>query len=141
MRRMYFLLAFIAILFSSCGSMRYSETTYVFDYTDHEDESFIISPTITGFNYEALAKIHVTFHEGNANKDIDTQDLEKRENLHGKMKYYPTSRRILNKCIKEAKKFGDDALIGFIVTEEVNTKYGTKTGRMDAEGIAVKIRK
>lgn len=42
MKRIYILLAFIAILFSSCGT--YSEMTYVFDYTDHEDKSFIISP-------------------------------------------------------------------------------------------------
>ncbi|WP_065218086.1 MULTISPECIES: hypothetical protein [Butyricimonas] len=137
----FVLFAFMAILFCSCGSMRYSESTYVFDYTDHEDKDFIISPTTTGFDHEALAKIHIVFHVGNAYKNMDAKDLVQKKNVHGKTKCYPTSRRILNQCIKEAKKFGADALIGFTVTEEINTKYGTKTGRMDAEGIAVKVRK
>lgn len=141
MKRIYIILAFIAILFSSCGSMRYSETAYVFDYTDHEDKSFIISPTVTGFDYDALAKIHITFKVGSAKKDFDTKDLVVKKNNKGHNKYFPTSRRILNRCMEEAKKFGADALIGFTVTEEVNTKYGTLTGRFDAEGIAVKVRK
>lgn len=139
MKKIYILLAFIAILFSSCGT--YSEMTYVFDYTDHEDKSFIISPTTTEFNYDALAKIHMTFNVGRAKKDFDTKDLIIKKNNKGKLKYFPTSRRILNRCMEEAKKFGADALIGFTVTEEVNTKYGTLTGRFDAEGIAVKVRK
>lgn len=83
MKKIYILLAFIAILFSSCGT--YSEMTYVFDYTDHEDKSFIISPTTTGFNYDALAKIHMTFNVGRAKKDFDTKDLIIKKNNKGKL--------------------------------------------------------
>ena len=58
-------LAFLAVaLLASCNKIMYKESVYVVDYREYIKEGFIISPTVTGFNYQPISNIEVVFSSG-----------------------------------------------------------------------------
>lgn len=134
----FILLVFISFTVCSCGLPRYYEEASAFDYRNHDYPGFVISPTVTGSDYEPLAEISITFNGGKIDKKTDTLGLYMYSNSHHIYLYNASPKRVLNKCILEAKRFGADAILNFKIESPISPSglYILK-----ASGIAVKLKK
>jgi hypothetical protein len=132
-------LAFLAVaLLASCNKIMYKESVYVVDYREYIKEGFIISPTVTGFNYQPISNIEVVFSSGELPKGESGDNLEKIVPYKGykgvSNKYAPTGKRMMDKIVSEAKAMGANGLINF------QTSYNSKNGTWSASGLAVEIK-
>ncbi len=140
MKKIYILLAFIAILFGSCRMMKYSESVSVFDYNDHDYAGFLVFPTIPNENYKALSNINVNFYAGRYYKNMDTTNLRIVKAFDKLYTCHPKAKRVLNACIQEAKKFGANALIDFKIKSSTMQSASRPITVYTATGIAVKMK-
>lgn len=127
-----------SVLLAGCNKIMYTESVYIVDYREYVKEGFIISPTVTGFYYQPISNIEVVFNSGElrkGEKDNDLQPVVPYKGYVGKTnKYAPTSKRMMDKIINEAKQMGANGLIDF------KTTYNPKNGTWSASGIAVVIK-
>lgn len=125
------LILFVALL-QSCATV-YHEAAYSIDFRDYVEKGFMISPTDTGFDYISLGQLEVNFYLGTVVTNGDKANLIKDGD------YYPTSRRIMDKVVDEAKKLGADGIVCFKVQYFPQTKYSQAF--YQATGVAVKVKK
>lgn len=135
---------FIAILFvfgfvfSGCKSSYYNEVVTSLDFREYTKQGFIISPTTSGFEYTPVSEINVSFYLGNKLPD----DLKGKKGIKmvkdrylGITEYYPTSERILDKIVDEAKAMGANGIVNFKSSYISSKKYGQ--GYWNVSGVAV----
>lgn len=135
---------FIAILFvlgfvlGGCKSSYYNEVTTSLDFREYTKQGFIISPTTSGFEYTPVSEINVSFYLGNKLPD----DLKGKKGIKmvkdkylGITEYYPTSERILDKIVDEAKAMGANGIVNFKSSYISSKKYGQ--GYWNVSGVAV----
>ena len=134
MKKLFILIASTFILFG-CSKTFYSESVSVIDYREYINEGFTISPTVTGFNYQPISNIEVSFLMGDLKKGEDGKGLLEYVPYKGYKStnkiYYPSGKRMMDKMVTEAKNMGANGLINFKVT--------INAGKWVASGIAVKI--
>ncbi|KAA4215499.1 hypothetical protein AAAZ42_19940 [Bacteroides ovatus] len=117
----------------------YTESVYVVDYREYTKDGFTISPTVTGFNYQPISNIEVVFTVGKLRKGETAENLRlivPYEGYTGKTnnEYAPSSKRMMDKIVSEAKKMGANGLIDF------KTTYNARNRAWVASGIAVIIK-
>ena len=113
-------------IFSSCIT-RYHELSNNFDYRDHVNNGFTISHTEYGNNYTTLGQLERYYYEGKKNHKYN--DIEKR----GNGLYYPTSKRLIDGIVNDAKELGANGIVLFKI------EYLYKDRCYKATGTAVKI--
>lgn len=137
MRKILFLML-ASVLLAGCNKIMYTESVYIVDYREYIKDGFIISPTVTGFNYQPISNLEVVFSAGELRKDEKGDNLQPvvpYKGYTGKTKKYaPTSKRMMDKIVNEAKQLGANGLIDF------KTAYNPKNGTWSASGIAVVIK-
>lgn len=136
MKKILFLM--LAISLAGCNKIMYTESVYIVDYREYIKDGFIISPTVTGFNYQPISNIEVVFNSGELRKGEKDDNLQPVIPFKGytgnTKKYAPTSKRMMDKIINEAKQMGANGLIDF------KTTYNPKNSTWSASGIAVVIK-
>lgn len=137
MKKVLFLMV-ATLSLTGCSKIMYTESVYTVDYREYIKDGFIISPTVTGFNYQPISNIEVVFNSGELRKDEKGDNLQPVVPYKGYVgktkKYAPTSKRMMDKIINEAKQMGANGLIDF------KTTYNPKNGTWSASGIAVVIK-
>lgn len=115
----------------------YYEQAYTIDFREYVEDGFLISPTDTGFDYTPLGQLEVDYTLGETiPKGYSKKDLEK--GIDGY--YFPTSKRIMDRIVDEAKELGGDGIVCFKVTYFPPTKKNMQPYYM-ATGVVVKVKK
>ena len=138
MKNILYPIIIILALFG-CTRDMYTESVYVVDYREYTKDGFTISPTVTGFNYQPISNIEVVFTVGKLRKGETAENLRlivPYEGYTGKTnnEYAPSSKRMMDKIVSEAKKMGANGLIDF------KTTYNARNRAWVASGIAVIIK-
>lgn len=137
MKKILFLIL-ASVLLTGCNKIMYTESVYIVDYREYIKDGFIISPTVTGFNYQPISNIEVVFNSGELRKGENDDNLQPVLPFIGytgkSNKYAPTSKRMMDKIVNEAKQMGANGLIDF------KTTYNPKNSTWSASGIAVVIK-
>ena len=126
--RKLFLGAIIAFM-SSCTSMRYSEKTYVNDYTKYVNEGFYIYPSNavpSSLSYTPISEISIIFSAGKPGKSSDTDGLI--------IIKQGDPNTFADRLVEKAKTFGANAIINLKGKNLNKDQY-------IIEGIAVKLDK
>ena len=137
--RKLFLGAIIAFM-SSCTSMRYSEKTYVNDYTKYVNEGFYIYPSNavpSSLSYTPISEISIIFSAGKPGKSSDTDGLIiiKQGDPNTFADYANASPEyMVDRLVEKAKTFGANAIINLKGKNLNKDQY-------IIEGIAVKLDK
>lgn len=137
--RKLFLGATIAFM-SSCTSMRYSEKTYVNDYTKYVNEGFYIYPSNavpSSLSYTPISEISIIFSAGKPGKSSDTDGLIiiKQGDPNTFADYAIASPEyMVDRLVEKAKTFGANAIINLKGKNLNKDQY-------IIEGIAVKLDK
>lgn len=115
----------------------YYERAYVVDFRDYLKDGFMISPTDAGFEYTPLGQLEVNYFLGKKLEiKGDDENLEK-----GTLgTYFPTSKRIMDKIVDEAKKLGGDGIVCLKVVYIQPTEGNTQPYYL-ATGVAVKVKR
>ena len=135
--RKLFLGAIIAFM-SSCTSMRYSEKTYVNDYTKYVNEGFYIYPSNavpSSLSYTPISEISIIFSAGKPGKSSDTDGLIiiKQGDPNTFADYAIASPEyMVDRLVEKAKTFGANAIINLKGKNLNKDQY-------IIEGIAVKL--
>lgn len=131
-------LLLIPLLALFACSPRYSETTYVSDFTQHVKDGFQIFPVGTDLktkNYTPLASLSTVYQIGiPPQKETKRKDELYQDNTTHFL--IPSGKYMTDKLVNEAKSYGANAVINFKI-EPVYSKGNLI--RYIASGIAVNI--
>lgn len=129
------LLILFVVLLHSCATVYY-ESAHIIDFREYVEKGFMLSPTDTGFDYTPLAQMEVNYYLGQKVLEGSKDGLIKHWEGGN---YYPTSKRIMDKVMNEAKKLNADGIVCFKIQYIPETKYSPAL--YQATGVAVKVKK
>lgn len=131
------LLVFLAIFLNSCSPTYYQEKTTILDFREYTKQGFIISPTTSGFEYMPISEINISFYPGGklTEEFKGKRGIKKQELKYSEYYYSPSSTRMLDKIVEEAKNMGANGIVGFKSSYIPGGKYGS--GYWNICGVAV----
>lgn len=123
------LLLGVCMLFCSCATQKYSQTTYIADYRSYSAEGFTISPSSSGFTYESVADFSIKFVVGKKKGYTNSSA----QNSWEADIFNPGYDYMVSEMVKEAKSLGANAILNF--------RINIISGGYEASGFAVKLKK
>lgn len=131
----FLLICIAAIITSSCGVTRYSQTTYLADFRAYAEDGFTVTPSSSGFIYKSVGDISMDFKIGK--KDgYNNSDAEFGMNHI----FVPTYDYMTAEMVGKAKSLGADALLNYRVTPIYGvSKFGSSVVGYNASGFAAKL--
>lgn len=148
------LCALIALTLNSCGLYpRFSKNVVIDDFRRYTEAGFVITPLETGYTYDPLGEIQLTFYPGYKEgfkkdeqpkvvRNAPTDALyQKPTTLNGTSRgdwFDPNFDYMLDELVAEAKTLGATGILNFnLVWHE---GYKNERGRYVISGFAVKIK-
>ena len=149
------LCALIALTMISCASLypRFSQEVRTGDFRKYTDAGFVVTPSTSGYTYDPIAQIQMTFYPGTKEgykKEIQQKAI--RQNVTDALYQKPTTNSssgrgdwfdpdfdyMLGEMVAEAQSMGATGILNFDLTWYSGGK--NERGRYIATGFAVKIK-
>jgi uncharacterized protein YbjQ (UPF0145 family) len=142
MKKFIAILFVFGFIFSGCKSSysSYKETTTSLDFREYVKQGFVIIPATVGFEYTPveytpISEINVLFYSGNKlPDDLKGKRGIKTSKIWSVTEYHPTSERILDKIVEEAKAMGANGIVNF---KSSYIKSKNSKGYWEVSGVAV----